>query len=51
MDIKNSIDQNRLKKFMQVDVDVECMYIIFGGHGLSDFGDLAPFVYFQNGLY
>ena len=36
---KNSIDRNRLKKFMQVGVDVTCMYIDFGGHGLSGFRD------------
>ena len=32
---KNLIALNRLKKFMQVDVDVTCMYTDFGGHGLS----------------
>ena len=36
---KNSIDQNRLKKFMQVGIDVKCMYTSFGGCGLSGFGD------------
>ena len=36
---KNLIDQNRLKKFMQVWIDVTCMYINFGGCGLSGFGD------------
>ena len=36
---KNLIDRNRLKKFMQVGVDVECMHTDFGGRGLSDFGD------------
>ena len=34
---------NRLKKFMQVEVDVECMQIKFGGHGIFVFGDFAPF--------
>ena len=38
---KNLIDQNRLKKFMQVDVDVTCMYTDFGGCGLSGFRDTA----------
>ena len=38
---KNLIDQNRLKKFMQVCVDVTCIYIDFGGRGLSGFGDTA----------
>ena len=36
---KNSIDQNRLKKFMQVVIDVKCIYTNFGGHGLSGFRD------------
>ena len=33
------IDRNRLKKFMQVGIDVTCMHIDFGGCGLSGFGD------------
>ena len=33
------IDQNRLKKFMQVGIDVTCKYTDFGGHGLFGFGD------------
>ena len=37
--LKNSIDRNRLKKFMQVGIDVKCMYTDFGGRGLSGFGD------------
>ena len=36
---KNSIDQNRLKKFMQVGIDVKCTHTNFGGRGLSGFGD------------
>ena len=40
---KNSIDWNRLKKFMQVGTDVKCMYTNFGGHGFSSFGDIATF--------
>ena len=36
---KNSIDQNRLKKFMQVGIDVKFMHTTFGGRGLSGFGD------------
>ena len=36
---KNLIDRNRLKKFMQVDIDVTCMYTNFGGCGLYGFGD------------
>ena len=38
---KNLIDRNWLKKFMQVGIDVTCMYTEFGGHGLSGFGDTA----------
>ena len=40
---KNSIDQNRLKKFMQVVIDVKYMHTNFSGHGLSGFGDIATF--------
>ena len=36
---QNSIDRNRLKKFMQVGMDVECMHTNFDGRGLSGFGD------------
>ena len=38
---KNLIDRNRLKKFMQVGIDVTCMYIDFGGYDLFGFGDTA----------
>ena len=40
---KNLIDRNRLKKFMQVGIDVKCMHTNFGGHSLSTFGDIATF--------
>ena len=40
---KNLIDWNRLKKFMQVEVDVICMQTYFGGCGLFSFGDLPNF--------
>ena len=40
---KNSIDRNWLKKFMQVGIDVKCMYTNFGGRGLFGFGDIATF--------
>ena len=40
---KNLIDWNRLKKFMQVGIDVTCMYTNFGGHGLSSFRVMAHF--------
>ena len=36
---KNLIDRNRLKKFMQIGVDVTCMYTDFGGCDLFGFGD------------
>ena len=38
---KNLIDWNRLKKFMQVDIDVTCMYTNFGVRGYFGFGDTA----------
>ena len=40
---KNLIDQNRLKKFMQVRIDVKFMHTNFGGCGLSGFGDISTF--------
>ena len=36
---KNIINQNYLKIYMLVGLDVTCMYTNFGGHGLSSFGD------------
>ena len=36
---KNLIVWNRLKKFMQVGVDVTCIDTNFGGHDLFSFGD------------
>ena len=38
---KNLIDRNRLKKFMQVRIDVTCIHTNFGGCDLSGFGDTA----------
>ena len=38
---KNLIDRNRIKKFMQVGIDVTCIYTDFGGRNLSCFGDIA----------
>ena len=35
------IDQNRLKKFMQIGIDVKFMCTDFGGRVPSDFGDTA----------
>ena len=36
---KNLIDRNRLKKFMQVGIDVKYTHSTFGGRGLSGFRD------------
>ena len=40
---KNSIDRNRLKKFMQVVIDVKYMHTNFGGRDFPGFGDIATF--------
>ena len=40
---KNLIDRNRLKKFMQVGMDVKCMYTSFGGCGYYGFGYISTF--------
>ena len=40
---KKLIDRNRPKKFMQVWIDVTCMYTNFGGLGLFGFEDIATF--------
>ena len=40
---KNLIDWNRLKKFMQVGIDVKYIHTNFSGCGLSGFGDIATF--------
>ena len=40
---KNLIDRNRLKKFMQVGIDVTCMHTNFGGCSFFSFGDIATF--------
>ena len=45
---KNLIDQNWLKNFMHVGIDVTCMYTNFGGCDLSGFGDIATF---KNGQF
>ena len=44
---KNLIDRNRLKKFMQVGIDVTSMHTNFGRWCCSGFGDIATFI---NGL-
>ena len=38
---KNLIDQNQLKKIMQIGIDVTCMHTNFGGCGYFGFGDIA----------
>ena len=38
---KNLIDRNRLKKFMQIGMDVTCIHANFGGCDLSGFEDIA----------
>ena len=40
---KNLINQNQLKKFMQIGIDVKCMHTSFGGRDPSGFGDMATF--------
>ena len=40
---KNLIGQNRLRKLMQVGLDVTYMYANFSGCGLFGFGDIATF--------
>ena len=45
---KNLIDRNRLKKFMQVCIDVKCIHTNFGGCTFSGFGDTATF---KNGQF
>ena len=45
---KNLIDQNRLKRFMQVGIDVKCIHIDFGGRSFFSFGDVATFQKWPN---
>ena len=42
------MNRNRLKKFMQVWIDVTCIHTIFGGRCLFGFGDTATF---KNGQF
>ena len=53
---KNLINRNRLKKILQVGIDVTCMHTNFGERNLSGFGDIATFKngqisLFTHGLY
>ena len=41
---KNLNDRNQPKKIMQAEVDITCMHTNFGEHGLSTFGDFAPYL-------
>ena len=45
---KNSIYWNWLKKFMQIGMNVKCMYTNFGGCDSFGFGDIATF---KNGQF
>ena len=45
---KNLIDRNRLKKFMQVGVDVTCIHTSFGGCDPFSFKDMAAFQKWPN---
>ena len=45
---KNLIDQNQLKNFMQIGIDVKCIHTNFGGCDLYGFGDIATF---KNGQF
>ena len=45
---KNLIDQNWLKKFMHVGIDVKFMHTNFDGRALFGFGDIATF---KNGQF
>ena len=45
---KNLIDWNRLKKIVQVGVDVTCIHTNFGGRGFFVFGDITTF---KNGQF
>ena len=40
--------QNQLKKFIQVEVGINCMQTNFGGPGLFGFGVMAPFQFWPN---
>ena len=40
---KNLIDRNRLKKFMQIGIDVTYIHTNIGGRDLFGFGDIGTF--------
>ena len=43
--LKNLINWNQLKKFMQVGIDVKCKHTDFGGRGFFSFGDKISMVH------
>ena len=43
MDVKKMKSIELAQKFMQVGIDVKCMYTNFGGRGSSGFGDITTF--------
>ena len=47
---KNLIDRNRLKKFMQIGMDVTCMHTNFGRRDFSGFRDIATLMNSQISL-
>ena len=48
---KNLIDQNQLKKLLQVGIDVKCIHTDFGGRSFFGFGDVATFQKRPNFLF
>ena len=46
--LKNFMKWNRLKKFMQVGIDVKFMHTNFGGCGFFGFGEVATFQKWPN---
>ena len=46
--LKILINWNRLKKFMQVGIDIKFMHTNFDGRGLFGFGDMATFQKWPN---
>ena len=48
---QKKVNQNQLKKFMLVGIDITCMHTNFGGCELSGFGDIATFKNDQNSLF
>ena len=52
MNMESKIESNRIgSNKIQLGVNVTCMQNNFGGHGLSGFGDFAPFHFPSNFLF